>query len=873
MKKVCICEKRDAAEELIFSSKFFGDTKTFDRKNGYYENDKYIFVWCVGHLYKQISIDAINESYKLKYKLDSNFDYTMPNLINEVVYIPDNKENPKQKSSTIWKIKANQLEVIKSILKRTDYDEIILMADADDEGERIHTDPIKYNKPLLSRKNGNPVVITRFWNTGSYKSYDSVKKAYDDRKKVNEPKFKNRLASANARSMADYFVGMIMTKAMTDMTETFFRCGRVISVILGMIGRREDEIKNFVPKTYWNIKGTIGKDDNKVDFNHYYDDIDLDENGNEIKSKSTRYFIETEMQDVLDKTKSVNYSGKVIKSIKRNTSSRKPKLYSTDEFNSDFMNIYNVDLDYANACLEWLRDEDFTSYPRTNGNYFHEDDFKTINQAIISSKKYYENELKQLLANDNNFDDTKIILDKKNGLFDNKKSVTQNHVPLTLVKILTASDIQTISKPQTHKNRKTANGKPLVLTHLKEAYDLIATRCLIQVLPDDIIQKENLTININSFLFEANAEKMIYEGWRKFDKNVTTKKDTVLGIEYKEGDSIKLDDVYSIEDKTTVPKPYTNKTILKALMFVNDALTEEFNSIQDPNLKKEKMKVFKTVKKMLTTVRGIGTGATREECLKKPEKDGLFVYEGKGKNIVLTELGRYQYELLPDYLKSLETTALWEQKLDDIRNGLFSYDEFMEMVNKSIAHMINKLMSSNIKKGNFISATNNNKKPNEKQLKLVEMICKTLNIKASKDDLKTMSSVSKFIETHKDEFSKNFKNNVGNAGLPKKLSENQIKFIQNPKSNAPKNILDLISKDNLSADEYKEASDFIQNSLNKMTYKLSEKQDKILNDSKNKDKLSKKTIELLKEKQEYNKEEYQIIMKDLDKIFSSFGKK
>ena len=112
MKKVCICEKRDAAEELIFSSKFFGDTKTFDRKNGYYENDKYIFVWCVGHLYKQISIDAINESYKLKYKLDSNFDYTMPNLINEVVYIPDNKENPKQKSSTIWKIKANQLEVI-----------------------------------------------------------------------------------------------------------------------------------------------------------------------------------------------------------------------------------------------------------------------------------------------------------------------------------------------------------------------------------------------------------------------------------------------------------------------------------------------------------------------------------------------------------------------------------------------------------------------------------------------------------------------------------------------------------------------------------------------------------------------------------------
>ena len=229
-KKIFICEKREAAEQLIFNSLYFGDPKSYTRKTGYYESNNYVFVWCAGHLYKQKAVEDINPQYKLKFSWDNTFDYKMLNLANELEYIPDNKpsKNPKD---TMWKIKDQQIKAIQYILKNVDYDEIILAADADDEGERIHSDPIKYNKNLVKK-----VPITRFWNTGSYKSHAAVEKAFLSRKPVQDVAFKNRLASANARPASDFLVGMIITKLMSDKLGVgLFRCGRVISVNLGMI--------------------------------------------------------------------------------------------------------------------------------------------------------------------------------------------------------------------------------------------------------------------------------------------------------------------------------------------------------------------------------------------------------------------------------------------------------------------------------------------------------------------------------------------------------------------------------------------------------------------------------------------------------------
>ena len=873
-KLVAICEKREAAEHLIFESKFFGDPKKFVRKNGYYESDEFIFVWCAGHLYKQKPVNQINEDYGLKFHFDKNFDYKMPNLAQETVYIPDTEpsKDPKQ---TFWKIKDNQLKAIIHILKNVDYYEIMLSADADDEGERIHSDPLKYNKHLLKKG----VKITRFWNTGSYKIKSAVEKAFNSRQPIQNDKFKWRLASANARSMSDFLVGMKITKLMTDITEIgyLFRCGRVISVILGMIGRREDEIANFVPKTYWNVKGKLNlKNNESIQFNHFYDDVDIDDDGNEIKVHSTQYFHKDDMEEVLNKTKAVQYKGKVIKATKTKTSSFKPKMYSTDDFNSEFMSLYGVDLAYSNAHLEWLRNEGYTSYPRTNGNYFSTDDFDNFKDVINQAKQYFKQNLADLTVNDVKFNFDDLVLTKDNKVFNNSKAATQNHNPLTIEKALSDKDLERFKTNPVHQERK------LSLKHLKEAYDLIATRCLVQILPDDVIQKENLTIEIAGYKFETNAEKVLYEGWKKFDKNANQNKNTEIGVNYNEGDDIQLHDVFSVESQTKQPKPYTEQSILKALMRVNEALTEEYNAISDPVEKKERMKHFKQVKKILTTVRGIGTDATRETALQKPVNDKLIEYVGKGKSrtLKLTNLGRFQYELLPNYLKSLETTAIWEQKLDDIRNGRATYEDFIAMVDKSLASIVDNMIGKKdqlnanqiMQKYNIQSNSKGSYgKTNEKQLKLMNFIADILKIDIPEEAKSSSNAASQFIEEHKEQASKQYNEMKNNGLLLKTLSDKQIAYLSNPKLNAPQEILDLVNKKQLNEQEYKIINDFIQQSFNQ-NRTFSDAQLKVLLDERNKDLLSKKTKELLDSKNnEFTKEEYDIIYKDLQKIFKSFN--
>ena len=110
-----------------------------------------------------------------------------------------------------------------------------------------------------------------------------------------------------------------------------------------------------------------------------------------------------------------------------------------------------------------------------------------------------------------------------------------------------------------------------------------------------------------------------------------------------------------------------------------------------------------------------------------------------------------------------------------------------------------------------------------------------------------------------------------NGLLLRTLSDKQIAYISNPKLNAPQEILDLVNKRQLNEQEYKIINDFIQQSFNQ-NRTFSDAQLKVLLDERNKDLLSKKTKELLDSKNnEFSKEEYDIIYKDLQKIFKSFN--
>ena len=874
MKKIIICEKREAAGDLAKSG-VFGKGFTEDRMS--LENNDFILVWAAGHLYRTVEPKEINENYGFSFKYNTNFDYHMPSLVSEIYDVEHNK--PLNNKDTVYKVKVSCLSAIKRALARDDYDEIIFAADADAEGEKIHSDPIKHNKGLLK---GKKIKFTRFWNTGSYKNATSVKKAFDARKSISDFKYKNLLDSRTARGNSDYIVGMKLSKVATDIIGSLMAFGRVFSCCVGLIGVRENLIANFVEKPYWNIKGKLGKDSeenaNVIQFNHYYEDEDVDDNGNLKKIHETKYFNIEDVEKILKATKDVQFKGKVVNSVKRTTSSNKPPLYSTDDFNVVFMDMFNVDLAYSNMHLEWLRDNGYTTYPGTDGNYFPKEDFNDLNNAVLCAAETFKAEINNIKSNDKQFAVSPLTTDNK--IFNDAIAAKQNHLPLHILKALDDKDKALFaSNPKYNKGANSG-----VLKHLKEAYDLIATRCLIQVLPDDIIQKENLTIDIAGYLFEANAEKVIYSGWKQFDKNASRNKNNELGVDYKVGDEIQLTDVFKVDNKTTKPLPYTQKTLLNTLMNPSRALTDEFNAIEDITERKAKMATYQKTKKTLLTVNGVGTQRTRETIFKNLLDRNVieFYTHKKVKYIRLTEFGKLCFSVTPRYLKSLETTAIWEQKLADIRNGTLTSDEFIELVDKMCSTMVDEIIKNqNIIRDNYnkLNIATNKKngggKPTEKQINMIKFIIRQLNLNLDKEQLRSIlnsyEQAQLFISDNKDNADKSYKEN----GAVWKLSENQLKILNHKNVVCPDDINELKNKETLTEEEFKICSDFISKTIEELKSSkktFSEAQLKILLDERNAKLLTKEVVTLLERNpREYNYDEFTKIKTCLDKIFKSFS--
>jgi DNA topoisomerase len=837
MKKLIICEKGSAARELQHSG-FFGKLTS---KDGYMENDQYIITWCQGHIYRKQDPSEINPIYGLKYSPQDKFDYELPSLASEVKHIPNIKKKYANDKDTMYPTRKKSLDAIKTCLKRKDYDEIILAADPDAEGERIHTDVIRYNKSLIR----SGVTFSRFWNPLSYQNSSTVKTAFDGRQPAGEKKFRNLLKSAEARSMGDYLIGMKGTKLMTDHSGSMFRVGRVISVILGIVGRRELEIKNFIPKDYWNIKAQLGE----LSLNNFYYVEDVDDAGKEIKRRETRYFDISDVNQVFTDCEKVKLVGKVIKATKTTTKSQKPLPYHTDDFNSAFMSKYKVDMSISNACLEWLNKNGYVSYPRSNGNYYAKEDFATFAKMIKDCQQVFSKEIQDLAKDDKKFNDLK--LEKTNQVFNSKKAEKQNHLPLGITKPLTKSDYQLFASHPMHNERK------IKLKYLLEAYNMIATRCLIQVLPDDAVEKEQIVIDVNGHLFEANAEKVVYQGWKKFDKDASKGGNSELGLSLNEGDEVQLDALTKTASKTTPPKFYNKKTLLNSLMYIGSALSEEFNAITDEDKRKAKMTDYKKIKALITTSDGIGTQATREKCFEKLEKDDVVAFSGKNQEARLTANGWNQFYNLPEELKSIETTAIFEQYLSDIRTGDKTYEEFIDVVDDMTRKFVKEIKSKKLLKNDNIVKNKERKmgQPTAGMIKFAE----SLSAQHGKE----------YTDEMRDDFDKT-KSFIDSLKDIKTLSEKTIAYAYKCLERNP----DEAVKAALDSHDYGgENYLLVKRYLDGLKRGFTEKQWAVLTNPRNADKLTDEAQQLIATgATEFDNADFKVLDDCLKAIFSSFGK-
>ncbi|WP_300697281.1 DNA topoisomerase, partial [uncultured Clostridium sp.] len=304
--------------------------KCNNNKGSYIEGNKYIITWAMGHLVGLMDPEGYDNKYK-EWKME-----TLPML-------------PKHMKLVVLKKTSKQFNEIKKLMNRNDVDEIIIATDAGREGELVARWIIEkagINKPikrLWISSQTDKAILNGFKNLKDGKEYENLYKA------------------AVCRAEADWLVGLNITRALTCKYNAKLSAGRVQSPTLAMIVQREEEIKNFKPKTYYTINAKT-KDYNLSWIN---------------KENNSRIFDEDFANKIALKIK--KSEGEVININSINKKKFSPDLYDLTELQRDANKIFGYSAKQTLNIMQRLYESHkILTYPRTDSRYISTDIVATI---------------------------------------------------------------------------------------------------------------------------------------------------------------------------------------------------------------------------------------------------------------------------------------------------------------------------------------------------------------------------------------------------------------------------------------------------------------------------------------------------------------
>lgn len=565
-------------------------------KGAYIEGNKYVITWALGHL---VGLQD-PESYDEKYKTWSM--ETLPML-------------PKNMKLTVLKKTSKQFYEVKKLLNRNDIEEIVIATDAGREGELVAR--------WIIEKVGVKKPIKRLWI--SSQTDKAILEGFRNLKSGSE--YENLYKAAVCRAEADWIVGLNVTRALTCKYNAQLSAGRVQSPTLAMIVDREEEIKNFKPKTFYTINAK-SKDINFQWVN---------------KDNKLRIFDEEFANKLINKIK--DKDAKIISITETPKKKFSPALYDLTELQRDANKIWGYSAKQTLSIMQRLyENHKILTYPRTDSRYISSDIVGTIPERLraISIGEY------RLAASE--------IL--KNKINSNKSFVDNSKV----------SDHHAIIPTEQKPNLSNLS------TEEKHIYDLVVKRFLsVLMTPFEYIQT-NIKADINGEIFVAKGKVIKSKGWKSlYDKDYSEEdskeddlKDQVLP-KIREGDIINITKLELNKGETKPPARFNEGTLLSAM--------------ENPQ---KYVNVNKEAAKTLNETGGLGTVATRADIIEKLFNS--FVIEKRGKEIVPTSKGKQLIELVPNELKSPLLTAKWENRLDGISKGKDNPNDFIkEMKNYAIA--------------------------------------------------------------------------------------------------------------------------------------------------------------------------------------------
>lgn len=574
--------------------------------NGFLEGPQYVVTWALGHL---VTL-AEPEHYDQKYKTWQLND--LPML-------------PKDLELTVIRQTNKQFQAVKKQLQRQDITQIIIATDAGREGELVARwilEKAKVRKP-----------IKRLWISSV--TDKAIKEGFSRLKPGKD--YDNLYQSAVARSEADWYVGLNATRALTTKFNAQLNAGRVQTPVVAMIAKREEDINQFNPKTYYGIKA-VTEDGMTLIWR-------------DSQTKQTRSFDREKVEKLVQKIGQQPLTVSAV--MRKEKKSYSPGLYDLTELQRDANRLFGYSAKETLTTMQSLYERHkVLTYPRTDSRYLSTDIVATIPDRLrtIATPQY------RSLAN-------KVMSRpiKANSSFVDDKKVSDHHA---IIPTEQSIPLQKLSDRE------------------RKIYDLVVKRFIAVMLPPEIREQVTIEAESSGEQFIAKGKTVLQAGWREVYDNQADDssddedvKEQVLPL-IEKGHTLALSYVSQTNGQTKPPAPFTEATLLSAM--------ENPTQYMASNDKK--------ISQTLKETGGLGTVATRADIIDKLFSS--FMIEKRGTGIHTTGKGRQLLELVPADLKSAELTGEWELKLEKIAKGQLKKDSFINEMKDYAKAIVSEIKAS-----------------------------------------------------------------------------------------------------------------------------------------------------------------------------------
>lgn len=631
-KSVYIAEKPSVAQEFAKALKL--NTR---RKDGYLESEEAIVTWCVGHLVTMSYPEVYDPSLK-RWNLE-----TLPFIPEEFKYevIPG---------------VAKQFQIVSSLLTRKDVETIYVCTDSGREGEYIYR-LVEQEAHVTGKKR------KRVWIDSQ--TEEEILRGIREAKDLSE--YDNLSASAYLRAKEDYLMGINFSRLLTlkygnsisgylNTKYAVVSVGRVMTCVLGMVVRREREIREFVKTPFYRVLSTVEAEDRTfegewraVRGSRWFESFDLyKENGFKEKEKA---------QQLIDYLREPEPVQCTITSIEKKKEKKNPPLlYNLAELQNDCSRRFKISPDETLKIVQELYEKKLVTYPRTDARVLSTAVAKEISKNLNGLSRYepmadYLREV-AALGSYKSLAKTRYV---------NDKQITDHYAIIPTGQGLAA--LSSVSQTA------------------KRVYDCIVRRFLAIFYPPAVYQKVSITTQIKEERFFSAFKVLEEEGYLKVagmpqpkkasdgaEQNLDTAFFAILQ-KLKKGDSLPVKSLEIREGETSPPKRYNSGSMILAMENAGQLIEDEELRAQIKGS-------------------GIGTSATRAEILKKLIHIKYLSLNKKTQIITPTLQGEMIYDVVNQSIRSLlnpELTASWEKGLNYVAEGEITPEEYMRKLDHFIA--------------------------------------------------------------------------------------------------------------------------------------------------------------------------------------------